>query len=150
MDKILRINVGAEGGPKATVTPLGEYEGMGGRGMTSMVVSKEVPPDCHPLGPENKLVIAPGLLTGSAASTSGPPRSRELRSSPSASKNFIARRTLSASRPTPSRAAANRLRSSTTARSRTRSVRFPTPNCSTRCRYSPARSPPTVSARATA
>ena len=71
MDKILRINVGAEGGPKATVTPLGEYEGMGGRGMTSMVVSKEVPPDCHPLGPENKLVIAPGLLTGSAASTSG-------------------------------------------------------------------------------
>jgi aldehyde:ferredoxin oxidoreductase len=71
MDKILRIDVGAEGGPKAVVTPLGEYEGMGGRGMTSMVVSKEVPPDCHPLGPENKLVIAPGLLTGSAASTSG-------------------------------------------------------------------------------
>jgi aldehyde:ferredoxin oxidoreductase len=39
--------------------------------MTSMVVSTEVPPDCHPLGPENKLVIAPGLVTGSAASTSG-------------------------------------------------------------------------------
>jgi len=71
MDKILRIDVGAEGGPKATVTKLGEYAGMGGRGMTSMVVSKEVPPECHPLGPENKLVIAPGLLAGSAASTSG-------------------------------------------------------------------------------
>ena len=71
MDKILRIDVGAEGGPKATVAPLGEYEGMGGRGMTSMVVWKEVPADCHPLGPENKLVIAPGMLTGSAASTSG-------------------------------------------------------------------------------
>jgi aldehyde:ferredoxin oxidoreductase len=71
MDKILRIDVGAEGGPKAAVTELGEYAGMGGRGMTSMVVSKEVPADCHPLGPENKLVIAPGLMSGSAASTSG-------------------------------------------------------------------------------
>ena len=71
MDKILRIDVGAPGGPKAVVTPLGEYEGMGGRGMTSMVVLKEVPADCHPLGPENKIVIAPGMLTGSAASTSG-------------------------------------------------------------------------------
>jgi len=71
MDKILRVDVGADGGPRATVAELGEYAGMGGRGMTSMVVSKEVPPECHPLGPENKLVIAPGLLAGSAASTSG-------------------------------------------------------------------------------
>ncbi len=30
-----------------------------------------MPPDCRPLGPENKLVIAPGMVTGSAASTSG-------------------------------------------------------------------------------
>lgn len=71
MDKILRIDVGAKGGPKATITDLGEYAGMGGRGMTSMVVSKEVPPECHALGPENKLVIAPGLMAGTAASTSG-------------------------------------------------------------------------------
>jgi len=71
MDKILRIDMGAASGPKAAITPLGDYAGMGGRGMTSMVVAREVPADCHPLGPENKLVIAPGLLTGSAASTSG-------------------------------------------------------------------------------
>jgi len=71
MDKILRIDVSAEGGPKATQMPLGEYAGMGGRGMTSMVIYNEVPPDCHPLGPENKLVIAPGLMAGTAASTSG-------------------------------------------------------------------------------
>ena len=71
MDKILRIDVGAEGGPKATVTDLGTYAGMGGRGMTSAIVASEVPPDCHPLGPENKLVIAPGLMAGTAASTSG-------------------------------------------------------------------------------
>ena len=71
MDKILRIDVGADGGPKASEGPLGEYAGMGGRGMTSMIVSKEVPPLCHPLGVNNKLVIAPGLLSGSAAAQSG-------------------------------------------------------------------------------
>ncbi|MBW1802467.1 MAG: aldehyde ferredoxin oxidoreductase, partial [Deltaproteobacteria bacterium] len=71
MDKILRIDMGAEGGPKATVSPLGEYAGLGGRAMTSAVVSREVPPLCHPLGDENKLVIAPGLLSGSIAAMSG-------------------------------------------------------------------------------
>jgi aldehyde:ferredoxin oxidoreductase len=71
MDKILRINMGAAGGPKATVTPVGEYAGLGGRAMTSGVVSKEVPPLCHPLGEDNKLVIAPGMLSGSTAAMSG-------------------------------------------------------------------------------
>ena len=71
MDKILRINVGAEGGPKATAVPVGEYAGLGGRALTSAIVSKEVPPLCHPLGGENKLVIAPGLLSGSASAMSG-------------------------------------------------------------------------------
>ncbi|MGA7876981.1 MAG: aldehyde ferredoxin oxidoreductase C-terminal domain-containing protein [Desulfoferrobacter sp.] len=71
MDKILRIDMGAEGGPKITETPLGDYAGMGGRGMTSAIVSKEVPPTCHPLGAENKLVIAPGLLSGTTGAMSG-------------------------------------------------------------------------------
>jgi len=44
---------------------------LGGRGLTSAIVSKEVPPLCHPLGPENKLVIAPGLLSGTLAAMSG-------------------------------------------------------------------------------
>jgi aldehyde:ferredoxin oxidoreductase len=71
MDKILRINLGAEGGPQANAVPVGEYAGLGGRAMTSTIVGKEVPPLCHPLGAENKLVIAPGLLSGTAATTSG-------------------------------------------------------------------------------
>jgi aldehyde:ferredoxin oxidoreductase len=71
MDKILRINMGAEGGPQATAVPVGEYAGLGGRAMTSTIVGKEVPPTCHALSDENKLVIAPGLLTGTAATTSG-------------------------------------------------------------------------------
>ena len=71
MDKILRINVGADGGPTAKTEPLGDYAGFGGRGLTSAIVSKEVPPLCHPLGEDNKLVIAPGLLSGSTAAMSG-------------------------------------------------------------------------------
>ncbi|MBA4373862.1 MAG: aldehyde ferredoxin oxidoreductase [Thermodesulfovibrio sp.] len=71
MDKILRIDVGAEGGPKATAAPAGTYAGLGGRALTSAIVSGEVPPLCHPLGEENKLVIAPGLLSGTAGAQSG-------------------------------------------------------------------------------
>ncbi len=71
MDKILRIDVGAAGGPKAVETGLGDYANLGGRAMTSGIVSKEVPPLCHALGKDNKLVIAPGMLSGSAAAMSG-------------------------------------------------------------------------------
>jgi aldehyde:ferredoxin oxidoreductase len=71
MDKILRINMGAEGGPAVKVEPIGDYAGLGGRGLTSAIVAKEVPPLCHPLGADNKLVIAPGMLSGSVAAMSG-------------------------------------------------------------------------------
>lgn len=71
MDKILRIDVGAEEGPKVSTVPMGEYAGLGGRALTSAIVSKEVPATCHPLGEENKLVIAPGLLSGSMSAMSG-------------------------------------------------------------------------------
>ncbi len=71
MDKILRIDMGAPGGPQAKEIPVGDYAGLGGRGLTSAIVSAEVPPDCHPLGAANKLVIAPGLLSGTTASMSG-------------------------------------------------------------------------------
>ncbi len=47
-----------------------KYAKLGGRGITSMIVADEVPPLAHPLGPNNKLVIAPGLLSGTAAPTS--------------------------------------------------------------------------------
>ncbi|HYA40753.1 MAG TPA: aldehyde ferredoxin oxidoreductase C-terminal domain-containing protein [Syntrophobacteraceae bacterium] len=71
MQKILRIDSGAAGGPKATEVLTEEYTGMGGRGLTSTLVAKEVPPLCHPLGAENKLVIAPGMLSGTIAAMSG-------------------------------------------------------------------------------
>ncbi len=71
MDKILRINMGAAGGPQVKTEPVGAYAGLGGRALTTAIVSKEVPPLCHPLGEDNKLVIAPGMLSGSAAAMSG-------------------------------------------------------------------------------
>ncbi|MCF8104375.1 MAG: aldehyde ferredoxin oxidoreductase [Desulfohalobiaceae bacterium] len=70
MDKILRIDVSGQE-VKAREEALGQYAGLGGRGLTSTLIAKEVPADCHPLGPENKLVIAPGLLSGTAAVNSG-------------------------------------------------------------------------------
>jgi len=71
MEKILRVNMSAAGKPDVQISPVGDYTGLGGRGLTSAVVSNEVPPLCHPLGADNKLVIAPGLLSGSIASMSG-------------------------------------------------------------------------------
>lgn len=71
MEKILRVDMGAVGGPKATLAPVGDYAGLGGRALTSTIVANEVPPLCHALGPENKLVIAPGLLSGTIAANSG-------------------------------------------------------------------------------
>lgn len=67
--KIYRINMTDL---KTTVEDVPEeWQGLGGRAMTSAVVAKEVIPTCHPLGKHNKLVFAPGLLTGTAAANSG-------------------------------------------------------------------------------
>jgi len=71
MDKVVRIDMGAKNGPKVSIEPIGTYAGLGGRGLTSAIISKEVPPTCHPLSSDNKLVIAPGLLSGSIAAMSG-------------------------------------------------------------------------------
>ncbi len=71
MDKILRINMGPNGEPSYTTEPIGDFAGLGGRGLTSAIISKQVPPTCHALGEENKLVIAPGLLGGTTGAMSG-------------------------------------------------------------------------------
>ncbi|MGM0689377.1 MAG: aldehyde ferredoxin oxidoreductase family protein [Bacillota bacterium] len=69
MAKIARVDMTNK---KVTVEPLPEkYKGKGGRWLTSQMVSDEVPADCHPLGPNNKLVIAPGILSGTRAPNSG-------------------------------------------------------------------------------
>jgi aldehyde:ferredoxin oxidoreductase len=62
--KFIRVNM-----DKKTITTEDvpkDYAGLGGRGLTSIMINAEVPPKCDPLGPENKLIFAPGLLSGSS------------------------------------------------------------------------------------
>ena len=69
MDKILRVNMN-DLSTKIEAVPAA-WAGLGGRGLTSTIVAAEVPPTCHALGVNNKLVFAPGLLTGTPAANSG-------------------------------------------------------------------------------
>ncbi len=69
MAKILRINM-TDLTAKYEDVPE-KYKHLGGRGLTSSIIYDEVDPTCHPLGPNNKVVFAPGILTGTNAPTSG-------------------------------------------------------------------------------
>ncbi|HEY6008743.1 MAG TPA: aldehyde ferredoxin oxidoreductase C-terminal domain-containing protein [Geobacteraceae bacterium] len=67
--KFIRIDMAAQ---EVAVTDVPTaYRGLGGRGLTSTILRHEVAPHCFPLGKENKLVIAPGLVTGTTAPCSG-------------------------------------------------------------------------------
>ena len=44
-----------------------QYQGLGGRALTSRIVETEVDPSAHPLGDKNKLVFASSLLSGTGA-----------------------------------------------------------------------------------
>lgn len=48
-----------------------EWRFLGGRALTAKILLKEVDPKCDPLGPDNKVILAPGVLSGSVAPTSG-------------------------------------------------------------------------------
>ncbi|MFX0002796.1 MAG: aldehyde ferredoxin oxidoreductase C-terminal domain-containing protein [Candidatus Hodarchaeota archaeon] len=63
--KIVRINVENNGIRFDEITPELKYYLFGARGLSSQIIHDEVPPLCNPLGKENKLVIANGLLAGS-------------------------------------------------------------------------------------
>jgi len=69
MDKILRIDMSTGTASFSGVPP--EYQGLGGRGLTSTIIAREVNPRAHPLAGDNKLVIATGLLSGTPAVCSG-------------------------------------------------------------------------------
>jgi aldehyde:ferredoxin oxidoreductase len=69
MDRLLRVNmtdltVREEPFPE-------EWTVLGGRALSAKILLKEVDPKCDPLGPGNKVVFAPGVLSGSVAPTSG-------------------------------------------------------------------------------
>lgn len=67
MKKIIRVNCNTG---SINAIPEGEvYGNLGGRSLTSHVLSEEVDPACDPLGPENKVIIAGMLLSGTPIST---------------------------------------------------------------------------------
>jgi len=69
VDKIIRIDM-TDLKSKVENVPK-KYKEMGGRWLTSSIIGDEVDPTCHPLGPNNKLVFAPGIVTGTSAPSSG-------------------------------------------------------------------------------
>lgn len=60
--KVWRINTRTQKSVISDIHP--GWEKLGGRGLIARVLIDEVNPYCDPLGPENKLIFAPGLLVG--------------------------------------------------------------------------------------
>ena len=60
--KIWRVNLRTQQFQIEDVPP--GWEKLGGRGLTARILLDEINPACNPLGPNNKLVLAPGLLVG--------------------------------------------------------------------------------------
>ena len=48
-----------------------EWQLLGGRALSAKILLDECDPQCDPLGPDNVLVLAPGVLSGTSAPTSG-------------------------------------------------------------------------------
>lgn len=67
MNKILRINMRTR--DVVYESPKDEYLRTGGRGLIAKIMLNEVNPTCDPLGSENKLIIANGMLTGTNVSS---------------------------------------------------------------------------------
>jgi len=65
MRRLLRVDVGV-GTARFQEIPE-EFALLGGRALTSAIIAKEVDPRSDPLGPENKIVFAGGLLAGTTA-----------------------------------------------------------------------------------
>jgi len=69
MNKFIRVDMSSL---NVTIGEVPEkYVGLGGRALTSGFVADEVKPTCHALGKNNKLIFAPGLLSGTSAANSG-------------------------------------------------------------------------------
>ncbi len=63
--RLLRVDMSSA---KVMEEPLPQqYQTIGGRGLVAKIMNAEVPPDCDPLGLDNKLIIAAGPLAGTFA-----------------------------------------------------------------------------------
>ncbi len=69
MSKILRVDMATQKVKKLDLPE--KYKDRAGRWLTDSFIIDEVDPECHPLGPNNKLIFAPGIVTGTRAPSSG-------------------------------------------------------------------------------
>ncbi|MGP3778741.1 aldehyde ferredoxin oxidoreductase family protein [Halanaerobium saccharolyticum] len=67
----MRVDLTREEIKRETITGENVKNYLGGRGLASKILYDEIDPKVDPLSPENKLIYATGLLTGTAASTGG-------------------------------------------------------------------------------
>jgi aldehyde:ferredoxin oxidoreductase len=69
MKKILHIDMTTRSAKEEEIQD--EYRGLGGRGLTAHILTREVPPMVDPLGGKNKLVLASGILAGTTVPNAG-------------------------------------------------------------------------------
>ena len=68
-DQMIRVDMSKL---EATTEPFPEaWDLLGGRALSARILLEECDPTCDALGPENVFVLAPGVLSGTAAPTSG-------------------------------------------------------------------------------
>jgi aldehyde:ferredoxin oxidoreductase len=68
-DKIIRVDMTTQ---TASIEDFPEdWKLLGGRSLSARILLEECEPTCDPLGPDNVFVLAPGVLSGTAAPTSG-------------------------------------------------------------------------------
>lgn len=68
-DQMIRIDMTTQ---TATTEAFPEaWRFLGGRSLSARIMLEECDPGCDPLGPDNLLILAPGVLAGTAAPTSG-------------------------------------------------------------------------------
>jgi aldehyde:ferredoxin oxidoreductase len=68
-DRLIRVDMTSQ---TVAVEPFPEkWRLLGGRALTARILLEECEPTCDPLGPDNVFILAPGVLAGTAAPTSG-------------------------------------------------------------------------------
>jgi aldehyde:ferredoxin oxidoreductase len=68
-DRLIRVDMTNQ---TVNIVPFpDEWKLLGGRALSAKILLAECDPECDPLGPDNVFVVAPGVLAGTAAPTSG-------------------------------------------------------------------------------
>ena len=68
-DRMIRVDMTNQ---TVSIDPYPEdWDLLGGRSLSARILTEECDAACDPLGPDNILVLAPGVISGTSAPTSG-------------------------------------------------------------------------------